>query len=173
MSTSFVIGDLGDRISWLPTLASWHYSQWGPLTGADSLEGYIAFLRKAAASRTVPSVLIAIADGTLLGSVTLVASDLPLRHDLTPWLAQLFVEPSRRRDGLGAALVRAALQRAQQHGYTRVYLYTSGTLPEYYRRLGWRVVERLKYLHRERTIMDYDVTRSPNLGIQPTAVGRG
>lgn len=100
---------------------------------------------------------MSIADGELLGSANLVACDLPHRPALTPWLAQLFVQPARRRDGVGAALVRAVLQGAQQCGYSRVYLYTSGTLPEYYRRLGWRAVERLAYLQRERTVMDYDV----------------
>ena len=30
-----VIQDLGDNLSWLPTLARWHYDQWGPLTGAS------------------------------------------------------------------------------------------------------------------------------------------
>jgi hypothetical protein len=42
-------------------------------------------------------------------------------------------------------------------GTRRVYLYTSGTLPEYYTRLGWQLVERLQYLGRERTVMDYDL----------------
>jgi len=152
-----VIGDLGDHISQLPALARWHYDKWGPLTGASSFDSYVALLTQAAGSRRVPSVLIAMADGELLGSATLVASDLPPRPDLTPWLAQLFVAPTRRREGVGAALVRAVLQRAQQCGYARVYLYTSGTLPEYYRRLGWRVVERLAYLQREGTVMACEV----------------
>jgi predicted N-acetyltransferase YhbS len=53
--------------------------------------------------------------------------------------------------------VRAVLERARQCGHPRVYLYTSGTLPRYYSRLGWRVVERLAYFQRERTVMVYDV----------------
>jgi GNAT superfamily N-acetyltransferase len=152
-----VIGDLGDHRSRLPALARWHYDHWGPLTGADSFDGYVALLTQAAASRTVPSVLIAIAKDELLGSANLVACDLPPRPELTPWLAQLFVAPERRRDGVGAALVRAVLERARQCGHARVYLYTSGTLPEYYRRLGWRVIERLPYLELERTVMDHDL----------------
>jgi hypothetical protein len=82
-----MISDLGDHLSWVPLLARWHYDQWGPLTGADSLDGYVAILTKAAASRAVPSVLIAVSDGALLGSANLVASDLPPRPELTPWLA--------------------------------------------------------------------------------------
>jgi predicted N-acetyltransferase YhbS len=105
----------------------------------------------------VPSVLVAASSGELLGSVSLLACDLPVRPELTPWLAQLLVEPTRRRAGLGAALVRAALERAEHCGHRRVYLYTSGTLPDYYTRLGWRVAERLDYLERPRTVMTYDL----------------
>lgn len=152
-----VIGDLGDHVAWLPTLARWHDDQWGPLTGARRLDDYVAFLTQAATSRTVPSMLVAMEGDRLLGSATLVVADLPPRSELTPWLAQLFVEPARRRDGIGAALVRAVLDRARACGYGRVYLFTSGTLPEYYRRLGWREVERLAYLERERTVMEYDI----------------
>ncbi len=159
------IVDLGDDLVWLPTLARWHYDQWGPLTGASSCEDYAGRLTEAAASRAVPSVLVAVSRGALLGSVSLLDSDLPARPHLTPWLAQLFVEPTHRSAGLGAALVRAALERAGCCGHPRVYLYTSGTLPDYYGRLGWRVVgrlgwrvvERLDYLERPRTVMAYDL----------------
>jgi len=152
-----MIGDLGDCLAWLPLLARWHYDQWGPLTGTNSFDEYVTLLTEGAASRTVPSILVAVSDGELLGSANLVRSDLPLRPEMTPWLAQLFVEPGRRRDGVGAALVHAVLQRARQCGYRRVYLYTSGTLPQYYSRTGWRIVERLEYLGRERTVMSYDI----------------
>jgi GNAT superfamily N-acetyltransferase len=152
-----VIADLGDHLAWVPILARWHYDQWGPLTGASSFDDYLALLTEAAASRGVPSVLVASAEGELLGSVNLVASDLPSRPDLTPWLAQLFVERTRRRVGVGAALVYAAIERAKRCGHPRVYLYTSGTLPHYYGRLGWHIVERLHYLGRERTVMGHEV----------------
>jgi predicted N-acetyltransferase YhbS len=162
------IRDLGDHPAWLPTLARWHYDQWGPLTGAGSFDDYVARLVEATASRTLPSVFIAVADGALLGSATLVAADLPPRLELTPWLAQLFVEPTRRRDGVGAALVHAVLQRARQCHCPCVYLYTSGTLPRYYEGLGWRVIETLSYRERERTVMRYDLRSSaaPGTGMR-------
>jgi predicted N-acetyltransferase YhbS len=130
----------------------------GPLTGARSVEDYRERLATAAASRTVPSILVAAADGALLGSASLLGADLPPRPELTPWLAQLFVTQARRRDGVGAALVRAVLQRARECRSPHVYLYTSGTLPQYYQRLGWRDVERVSYLERERTVMRYDLS---------------
>jgi predicted N-acetyltransferase YhbS len=157
-----LITDLGEHPSWIPTLARWHFEYWGPLTGAASLDAYVAALTSAAQNRTVPSVLVAVTEGELLGSANLVGCDLPARVALTPWLAQLFVEPTRRREGVGAALVRAVLRRAQECGHQRIYLYTSGTLPKYYIRLGWRLVERLQYLGRERTVMDYNLGATSN-----------
>jgi GNAT superfamily N-acetyltransferase len=155
-----VIGDLGEHLVWLPTLARWHFDQWGPLTGATTLEGYVALLTVAARRRTVPSVLVAVDGEELLGSANLVAADLPPRPELTPWLAQLFVAPARRRAGVAPALVRAVLERARGCGFGRVYLYTSGTLPQYYARLGWSLVELIAYLDQERTVMHHDLQAS-------------
>jgi predicted N-acetyltransferase YhbS len=152
-----VITDLAERPDWISTLASWHFEYWGPLTGSTTLDAYRDRLATAASSRAVPSVLVAADGDDLLGSVSLVRCDLPARPALTPWLAQLFVASTRRGQGVGAALVRAALGRAAECGHDRVYLFTSGTLPEYYARLGWRTLERLPYLGRERTVMDHAV----------------
>lgn len=154
-----LIIDLADRPDWTATLARWHFDYWGPLTGAATLDGYRELLTSAARSRTVPSVLIAIDGKELLGSVNLVTCDLPARPALTPWLAQLFVDPRQRRHGVGAALVRAVLRRAGDCGHDRVYLFTSGTLPGYYARLGWQTVARIPYLGKERTVMDYELSR--------------
>lgn len=130
----------------------------------------------------MPSVLIAVDGDQLLGSANLVACDLPVRPTLTPWLAQLFVEPRQRRHGIGAALVRAVLVRAVlgragDCSHDRAYLFTSGTLPQYYARLGWRPIEHLQYLGKERTLMDcalgpdrghFDIRTAP----RPSPAGR-
>ncbi len=162
-----VITDLGEHPEWIETLSRWHFDHWGPLTGAETPDAYADLLAGALRSRSVPSVLIALDGRILLGSVNLVACDLPARDSLTPWLAQLFVEPAQRSKGVGAALVGAVLGRARDCGYRRVYLYTSGTLPEYYARLGWRTLERVRYLGKERTVMNYDVSDIRRFVTQP------
>jgi GNAT superfamily N-acetyltransferase len=154
-----LIIDLADRPEWTATLARWHFEYWGPLTGSATLDGYLELLTGAARSRTVPPVLIAVDGHQLLGSANLVTCDLPARPALTLWLAQLFVEPTQRKHGVGAALVRAVLRRAAESGYDRAYLFTSGMLPDYYARLGWQTVERIPYLGKERTVMDYALSR--------------
>ena len=60
-------------------------------------------------------------------------------------LQQLWVEPARRRQGLGAQLVRAFEARARTHGCTRFYLETySFQAPSFYAGLGYRQVHALE-----------------------------
>jgi predicted N-acetyltransferase YhbS len=142
---------------WTVTLARWHFDAWGPLTGSNTVQNYLLFLDNATKSRTVPSVLVAIIDGELAGSATLLQCDMKIRNDLTPWLGQLFVAPNFRKRGIGTALVRAVVEEARRLDYNWIYLYTSGELPCFYDRLGWTVLETAHYLGKERVVMQYDL----------------
>jgi GNAT superfamily N-acetyltransferase len=51
--------------------------------------------------------LVAKADGEPVGTCLLVESEIEPNHDVSPWLAGLFVVPEHRRKGAGAALIRA------------------------------------------------------------------
>jgi len=143
-------------------IARWHFDQWGALTGAATLEEYVPILATHAKSSTIPAVLVAREGTKPLGSVSLIECDMTIRPDLSPWLAQLFVVPVQRRRGIGAALVEATLAHARDCGLRRVYLYTSGTLPDYYERLGWTLHERVEYLGKLRTVMQHDVEGGPS-----------
>jgi GNAT superfamily N-acetyltransferase len=139
------------------TIAQWHFEHWGPLTGAESLDCYAKVLANATTCELLPRVLIAEKDGRLLGSVNLVACDCQIYPDLTPWLAQLFVTPNERTLGVGRALVQAAEREARVLGFSTLYLFTSGTLPSYYRRQGWLSSARFDYLGTERILMQRDL----------------
>jgi GNAT superfamily N-acetyltransferase len=152
-----VIEGLALYRDWITTLARWHFDQWGPLTGSNTIEEYVRFLDDATKRTTVPSVLVAVMDGKLAGSATLLRCDMKIRNDLAPWLGQLFVAPAYRKRGIGTALVYAVAAEARRTGYDRLYLYTSGELPRFYERVGWSVHERVHYLGKERAVMQYDI----------------
>ena len=158
-----VIEDLQLRLEWIPLIARWHFDAWGTLTRAQTFERYVSLLEEAANGCGIPSLLVASENGALVGSVSLVASDMSIRRTLTPWLAQLFVTPEYRHQGIGAALVRAATSRARSLGFRWLYLYTSGDLPRYYERLEWIIDERVEYLGKERTVMRYDLVADPTI----------
>jgi predicted N-acetyltransferase YhbS len=159
-SLAMQIEHLGRFRQWAPTIAGWHFEYWGRLTGFDTLEQYTAALAKWSASDSIPAVLVAVDDGELVGSVSLLSSEMKSRPQLTPWLAQLFVTPAARSEGTGAALVEAAIAHVRRCGFSRLYLYTSGTLPQYYARLGWNELERVDYLGKERAVMQYAIERA-------------
>lgn len=133
------------------------YDYWGPLTGHGSPAQYKAFLDQASCSATLPRVLVATASGALLGSVNLLDREMTIRPQYRPWLGQLFVAERHRATGTGTGLLDAATAYAASLGFAQLFLFTSGTLPDYYRKRGWIHVEDVAYLDRERTIMRFDL----------------
>ena len=149
----------------IDSLSEAQFELWGPLTGRNTLKEYRELLHFAAESESLPTTLVAVENATVLGSVNVLESDLPLRPDIAPWLAQLFVFPNFRGRGAGALLIEGAIAEARKLNRPILYLYTSGTLPGYYEKLGWSRMEEIAYLGKRRVIMAYpihDTKKSPN-----------
>ena len=77
-------------------------------------------------------------DDVPVGTASLVASDLPSRPDLTPWLASVLVRPQFRGRGYSAPLVKH-VEGAAAASTTVLWLYTWSAEPVY-ARLGWERV---------------------------------
>jgi GNAT superfamily N-acetyltransferase len=154
MMNSIKIENLSGHIDFIPLLAKWHFEQWGVLTGALTESDYQVLLSSHASSQKLPMTLVAVGHGRLLGSVNIVACDMDIRSELTPWLAQLYVHPPERGRGVGSTLVHAAVARSRELGFDYLYLYTSGTLPSFYERIGWTTREAVHYKGKERTVME-------------------
>lgn len=149
------INHLRDHRESIHTLATAQFDLWGPLTGRNTLEEYKRLLHSAAGSEHLPNTLVAVDGSSVLGSVNVLECDLPLRQELTPWLAQLFVFPAFRSQGVGTSLVKEAILEVRKLGWHVLYLYTSGTLPEFYEKLGWSRREEVEYLGKTRLVMCY------------------
>jgi predicted N-acetyltransferase YhbS len=100
--------------------------------------------------------LVAKADGEPIGTCLLTESEIEPNHDVSPWLAGLFVVPERRRKGAGAVLVRAIEDQARQRGSSRLYLYTSDAVL-FYERLGWEVLDRTNWKGFDTALMVRDL----------------
>jgi predicted N-acetyltransferase YhbS len=100
--------------------------------------------------------LIAKADGEPVGTCLLVESEIEPNHDVSPWLAGLFVLPEHRRKGAGAALVRAIEHQARQREFSRLYLYSTDTVG-FYERLGWEVRDRTNWRGFDTALMVRDL----------------
>jgi GNAT superfamily N-acetyltransferase len=89
------------------------------------------------------TALLAEVDGQPAGSCLLVREEIDPQHDLTPWLAALYVAPAYRKQGIATALVRAIEQHARDVGCRDLYLYTV-TAEFLYAKLGWTVRDRFE-----------------------------
>ena len=145
---------LADHPKFLSTLAQWQHSEWGHLRPGDSVEARMARLQSSVQIRRVPLTVVAVADGELLGSASLVAHDMETRMELTPWLAGVFVASEHRRKGVGAQLVRHIMSEAATLHVPVLYLYTVHS-ENFYANLGWSLQEHTGYREQNVAIMTY------------------
>lgn len=118
--------------------AKWRADTFGVLD--RSVEQEIRSLEALAADQTDQIALVAMCDGVPAGTCLLVRSEIDPNHQVTPWLAGLFVAPGSRRQGAGAALVHAIENEARRRGHRRLFLCTDDAA-DFYHRLGWRVID--------------------------------
>jgi GNAT superfamily N-acetyltransferase len=152
------IVSLASRLDLAPTLARWHHDEWGHLYDDWPFDAALAEMEAQIDPDRVPTTLVALSDeGEVLGSVSLLAEDLPACPHLSPWLGSLFVRPDARGQGLGGRLVEAAVQEARRLGLPQFYLFTSDH-EAYYAARGWSICERATAAGHPVTVM----TRATN-----------
>lgn len=89
----------------------------------------------------LPVVLGAFDSGECVGTVSVVErDDLDDVDHYTPWIAAMIVDPLRRGEGIGTALLAAAIGRCRDLYFPRIHLWTHDK-QDWYRRLGWTDVE--------------------------------
>ncbi|MFJ2320178.1 GNAT family N-acetyltransferase [Pseudomonas sp. NPDC087817] len=145
---------LCDHPELIEELAELNFKEWGEFRTGDTLEARTERMRAACGKGAIPSVVVAIEDGKLLGGALLIDSDMKTRPDLTPWLAGVYVKAGERGRGIASQLVNRIVEEAAGLGVRELYLYTDAA-QSLYARLGWEVVEDLVYEDLPVTIMKY------------------
>lgn len=120
---------------------------YGTVDGIVLSDGYAADLRDVADRVTGATVLVAVEDARVLGTVTLV------EDPASRWseglvtgefgIRMLGVAPDARGRGIGTALLRACLDRAREAGAVRAVLHSTESMTEAHRiytRAGFRRV---------------------------------
>jgi ribosomal protein S18 acetylase RimI-like enzyme len=93
--------------------------------------GYVPELRDVARRAAAADVLVALLNGSLVGSVTVATRGGPYAEQADPGDAvvrMLVVDPAVRGSGAGRALMDACLARAREDGCARVRLSTQPTM---------------------------------------------
>lgn len=135
------ISFLRDRPEFADTLADRAWHAWWTDSGV-TLDAYRAHLTPMLAGDGVPFGLVAHEGDRYVGSALVIESDLEAGPQLTPWIAALWVEPERRRQGVAATLIEAAQAEAARLGHPTCYLCTVPDNVPYYLRRRARLLER-------------------------------
>ncbi|HXC33446.1 MAG TPA: GNAT family N-acetyltransferase [Verrucomicrobiae bacterium] len=146
---------LPNDVETIRVVASWLHSEWGHLNPGSTLETAVQRIsQRAGHARKIPWTMIAREEGSPVGTASLVANDMTTRLDLAPWLASVYVLPTHRRRGVGAALCRRVVQEAFGLGFHRIYLFTPSQ-QHFYKTLGWEEIENTAYRSETVTIMTH------------------
>ena len=123
----------------LEKMTGWMHGWWGPQEGYchDAVRVYLA---RGIHSQTLPQTYGMYLDGRLIGMYQFTRGDLFVRPDLSPWLANVYVDEPFRKGGYGRQMLSTVLENARANLQTdAVYLYTSHQ--GLYEKFGWTFVE--------------------------------
>ena len=137
------VAPLSSDAAEIDTIARWRYDAFLQSYGL-TLDDSRAQLLRLVDPPPGEAALVARRDGKPAGVCMLVRDELDAPHDLSPWLASLFVIPPLRSKGIGRKLVAAIEGAARAHGYKAVHLYTDSA-ESLYRICGWSVTERFSW----------------------------
>lgn len=148
---------LKEHLEFIDELSELSYRQWGAVYPELSKEDWKERLIERANGKKIPTTLVAVEDGKLLGAAAILKEDLRTRPAFSPWLGGVYVKEEYRGKGIGRALVAAAEKLAGEMGVLTLYLYTFDA-QRFYRQLGWKVLEKTSYQGFDATIMVKDIS---------------
>lgn len=134
-------------------IAKWQYAEWGSGYNQTDLADFLVDIRRAIRSEEIPLILVATAESEIVGTASIIENDLPLRKDLNPWLASVFVRPDWRRKGIASQLIKVALTRARLIRIKKIFLFTHD-LQEFYNEFAFVTIDQSEFMGKKVYIME-------------------
>lgn len=121
------------------TCIAWAYGEWGCHKYPDMRKSESWFVQNAPETGKVTLTWVAFVGDKIAGTATLDYEDHDDHKDLTPWLANVFVHPFFRGQGVATQLVNHVKEQAKEIGYPYLYLSTPDA-QALYEKLGWEKI---------------------------------
>lgn len=136
---------LGDQKQYLPQLAQWYFDEWGELTQAASVDVVETRLYEYLNADKIPLIIVASVAGELAGAVQLKFREMTIYPDKEHWIGGVYVGKKFRSKKVATILIDRALALAQEMGVKALYLQTIRLDGGLYRKLGWKVFDKVIY----------------------------
>jgi GNAT superfamily N-acetyltransferase len=136
----------------IPVVSDWLLTEWPDWYGTGRAGNLAADLEAFASSEySLPIGLVALEHGIPVGFCALKADSIASHNHLHPWVGAGYVLPERRGQGIGAFLLQAIHDHANNLGYAHVYCGTS-TSVSLLLRSGWNAIEEISHAGNPMTI---------------------
>ena len=143
---------LAEQPDWVEELASWTYQEWGHFDPTNSLQQSITRFRDRLNRKKLPLTFVATMEDRPVGCISLKHDGMSIRPQFSPWIGSMFVLSTRRRQGIGSALLVRAIIEAKTLGFEKLYLWTEKAF-DFYGLHGFITIERIKYLSQDARLM--------------------
>ena len=125
----------------LDKITSWMYSWWGEREGYTPeaiREYYIHSLN----DTRLPLTYGLYEGDLLIGTYQITVSDLFVRPDIYPWLANVYISPDKRAKGYGRFLLESVKENITELPFDEIYLFT--THENLYEKYGWEYIGQIR-----------------------------
>jgi N-acetylglutamate synthase-like GNAT family acetyltransferase len=139
----------------IDTIANWFNEEWGHLSNDFSKENSIKQMNVRVNSNQIPLTIVA-EEKNIVGTASLVETDLDLHNELSPWLATVFVSEEYRKQGVGQQLCLDMLNKARELGFKNCYLFTPSK-EEWYLKQGWETIFKESYRGDQIVVMKFEL----------------
>ncbi|SDZ87186.1 Acetyltransferase (GNAT) domain-containing protein [Microbulbifer marinus] len=138
------VENLIERPEAVEQLARWHYREWAHLYPEQSLQDFTEDLQRSLRGAPIPATWVLVDGGSVWGSASVIEHDMTINCHLGPWLANVYIHPDKRGQGLGRLLVAAVMEVCRKNGLNELFLFTPAQ-EYFYQRLGWTLLKRELY----------------------------
>jgi len=124
------------------TITNWNEAYWRE--ALPNLKEYVEFANfykqvLETPEDQLPQAFIAKLNNQLVATISLTEEE---GEVLQPWVSNLYVDPTHRKNGIGGFLMEMIIDVAKVRGFKEVYGWTNSKQEEfYYRKRGWEVIE--------------------------------
>lgn len=123
-------------------VCEWHYNWWGKRDGYDIKE-VTSYVEHSIFENRIPQTFVAFLDDQPVGMYQFFMSDdLDHRHDIYPWLVNVYVDERYRGNGICKALMNTVSDNAKKVGIQELFLYTKHN--GLYEKYGWEFIEMIE-----------------------------
>lgn len=131
---------LADRRDLIAALADAYRTEWPDWYGPGGQGDAEADLNERARRDGLPLGIAVVEHDEPVATLAITGPTLSGYEHLSPWLGGGWTRPDRRREGIGALMIRAAAEQARAMGFEQLHVATS-TAVSLMEREGWRLLE--------------------------------